>query len=85
MAPTFDDPHKEVRGRTETGSEVNTDNLIKLNSHLKFIVDIDINAEASTPFFGLNKTTIRFLSSTDTEVSFDPHKADTMNLLNYHE
>ncbi len=33
---------------------------LKLKTHLQFVIDIDINPEASTPFFGLNKRTIRF-------------------------
>lgn len=46
------------------------------------MIDIDINPEASTPYFGLNKRTISFLSKTDTEVGFDVYKADTIGLFN---
>lgn len=54
---------------------------LDLQTHLQFVIDIDINPDASTPFFDLNKRTIHFLSKTDTEVSFDLYKSDTMNLL----
>jgi hypothetical protein len=45
------------------------------------VIDIDINPEASTPYFGLNKKTINFLNKTNTEVDFDLYKADTTGLL----
>ncbi len=53
-----------------------------LTTRLQFVIDIDINPEASTPYFGLNKRTIDFLSKTGTEVDFDVYKADTIGLLN---
>lgn len=54
---------------------------LNLETRLQFVIDIDINPEASTPYFGLNKRTINFLSKTDTEVDFDLYKADTIGLL----
>jgi len=53
----------------------------KLETHLQFVLDIDINPDSSTPFFGLNKRTIDFLNKTETEVDFDLYKADTIDLL----
>jgi hypothetical protein len=53
-----------------------------LTSRLQFVIDIDINPEASTPYFGLNKRTINFLSKTETEVDFDVYKADTIGVFN---
>jgi hypothetical protein len=46
------------------------------------VIDIDINPDSSTPYFGLNKRTIDFLGRTKTEVDFDLYKADTIGLLN---
>lgn len=54
---------------------------LNLETRLQFVIDIDINPEASTPYFGFNKRTIHFLSKTDTEVDFDLYKADTIGLL----
>lgn len=54
---------------------------LKLETRLQFVIDIDINPDASTPYFGLNKKTIDFLSKTGTEVDFDLYKADTIGLL----
>ena len=51
-----------------------------LTTRLQFVIDIDINPEASTPYFGLNKRTIDFLSKTETEVDFDVYKADTIGV-----
>ena len=51
-----------------------------LNTRLQFVIDIDINPEASTPYFGLNKRTIDFLAKTETEVDFDVYKADTIGV-----
>ncbi|MDA9970664.1 DUF4279 domain-containing protein, partial [Flavobacteriaceae bacterium] len=53
-----------------------------LTTRLLFVIDIDINPEASTPYFGLNKRTIDFLSKTETEVDFDLYKADTIGVFN---
>lgn len=55
---------------------------LNLETRLQFVIDIDINPDASTPYFGLNKKTIDFLSKTGTEVDFDLYKADTIGLLN---
>ena len=54
-----------------------------LTTKLQFVIDIDINPEASTPYFGLNKRTIDFLSKTETEVDFDVYKVDTIGV--FHE
>jgi hypothetical protein len=55
---------------------------LKLKTRLQFVIYIDIYPDASTPYFGLNKRTIDFLSQTGTEVDFDLYKADTIGLLN---
>ena len=52
-----------------------------LNTRLQFVIDIDIDPNASTPNFPLNKRAIDFLSRTRTEVDFDLYKADTIGLL----
>lgn len=52
-----------------------------LNTKLQIVIDIDINPEASTPYFGLNKRTVDFLGNTKTEVDFDLYKVDTIGLL----
>jgi hypothetical protein len=44
---------------------------LKLETRLQFVIDIDINPDSSTPYFGLNKRTIDFLGRTKTEVDFD--------------
>ena len=54
--------------------------ILKLQTILCFVVDIDINPEISTPYFGLNKRTIDFLAKTDTAVNFDIYKADTIGI-----
>ncbi len=54
---------------------------LKLETRLQFVLDIDIHPDSSTPYFGLNKRTIDFLSKTGTEVDFDLYKADTIGLL----
>lgn len=54
---------------------------LNLKTRLQFVIDIDINPDASTPYFGFNIRTIHFLSKTDTEVDFDLYKADTIGLL----
>ena len=53
-----------------------------LTTRIQFVIDIDINPESSTPYFGLNKRTVEFLAKTGTEVDFDPYKSDTIGLLN---
>ncbi len=55
---------------------------LNLESRLQFVVDIDINPEASTPFFPLSKKTISFLNKTGTVVDFDLYKTDTIGILN---
>lgn len=55
---------------------------LNLETRLMFVIDIDIDPDASTPYFGLNKRTIDFLSKTETEVDFDLYKVDTIGLLN---
>jgi len=56
-------------------------NKYDLTTRIQFVIDIDINPESSTPFFGLNKKAIDFLAKTGTEVDFDLYKADTIGLL----
>ncbi len=51
-----------------------------LETRLQFVIDIDINPDTSTPYFGLNKRTINFLGKTETEVNFDLYKVDTTPL-----
>lgn len=65
--------------RVETIQRLKRD--FRLESRLQFVIDIDINPDASTPYFGLNKRTIDFLYKTKTEVYFDLYKADTIGLL----
>jgi len=55
---------------------------LKLETRLQFVMDIDIDPEASTPYFGLNERAIDFLGRTRTTVDFDLYKADTLGLLN---
>ena len=55
---------------------------LNLTTRIQFVIDIDINPDASTPYFGLNKRTIDFLGKTETVVDFDLFKADTIGLLN---
>jgi hypothetical protein len=43
---------------------------------LMFVIDIDIDPEASTPSFPLDRRAIRFLAATETEVDFDLYKVD---------
>ena len=54
---------------------------LNLKSRLQFVIYIDIDPDASSPFFGFNKNTIDFLHRTGTEVDFDLYKADTIGLL----
>ena len=53
-----------------------------LTTRIQFVIDIDINPESSTPYFGLNKRTVEFLAKTGTEVDFDLYKTDTIGILN---
>lgn len=55
---------------------------LKLESRICFVIDIDIDPDTSTPYFGINKRTIKFLSKTETEVDYDLYKTDTLGLLN---
>jgi hypothetical protein len=56
-------------------------NSLNLETRIQFVIDIDINPDSSTPYFGLNKKTIKFLNMTETEADFDLYKADTIGLL----
>ena len=53
---------------------------LKLTTRLQFVIEIAIDLETSTPYFGLNKRAIDFLSKTKTEVDFDLYKVDTIGL-----
>lgn len=65
--------------------KVNVINQLKkrfnLKTRLQFVIYIDINPEASTPYFKLNKRIINFLGQTETEVDYDLYKSDTIGLL----
>jgi len=52
-----------------------------LTTRIQFVIDIDINPESTTPYFGLNKRTVGFLAKTGTVVDFDLYKADTIGIL----
>lgn len=52
-----------------------------LQTRFQFVIDIDIDPDASTPYFGLNKEIISFLSETNTEVDFDLYKVDSTGIL----
>ena len=54
---------------------------LNLTTTLQFVIDIDINPDSSTPYFGLNNRTIDFLNRTKSNVDFDLYKADTIGLL----
>ena len=54
---------------------------LNLTTRIQFVIYIDINPDASTPYFGLNKRTIDFLANTETEVDFDIYKSDTIGIL----
>lgn len=56
-------------------------NKYDLTTRIQFLIDIDVNPESSTPYFGLNKKAIDFLAKTGTEVDFDLYKADTNGIL----
>ena len=45
-----------------------------LDTRIQFVIDIDINPESSTPYFGLNKRTIDFLYTTGTDIDYDLYK-----------
>lgn len=65
--------------------KVNVINRLKkefdLNTRIQFVIDIDVNPDASTPYFGMNKKAIDFLYETETEVDYDLYKTDTIGLL----
>lgn len=54
---------------------------LNLETHLQFVINIEIDPDSSTPYFGLNKRTIDFLGRTRTQVDFDLYKADSLRLL----
>jgi hypothetical protein len=54
---------------------------LNLSTIIYFVIDIDINPNASTPYFGLDNRAIEFLFKTKTEVHYDLYKADTIGLL----
>lgn len=56
-------------------------NSLNLETRIQFVIDIDINPESSTPYFGLSKRVIKFLYITETEVDFDVYKSDTIGML----
>lgn len=53
----------------------------KLSTRLQLVIDIDINPESSTPYFGLNKRIINFLDRTETDIDFDLYKSDTIGII----
>ena len=53
---------------------------LSIETLLQFVIDIDIRPDSSTPYFGLNKRTINFLSKTNTEVDFDLYKIGRIGL-----
>ena len=54
---------------------------LNLSTIIYFVIDIDINPDASTPYFGIDNRTIEFLYKTKSEVHYDLYKADTIGLL----
>ncbi len=52
-----------------------------LNTELMFVLDIDIDPDASTPAFPLDSRVIRFLAATGTEVDFDLYKVDSLGVI----
>ena len=54
---------------------------LNLKTYLQFVIDIDIDPDSSTPYFGFNYRVINFLKETETEVDFDLYKVDTIGLL----
>jgi hypothetical protein len=59
----------------------NLKDKLNLTTRIQFVIDIDINSDSSTPYFGLNKRTIDFLAKTESNVDFDLYKADTIGIL----
>ncbi|TPG38182.1 DUF4279 domain-containing protein [Flavobacterium pectinovorum] len=59
----------------------NLKDKLNLSTTIQFVIDIDINPDSSTPYFGLNKRTIDFLAKTETTVDFDLYKADPIGIL----
>jgi hypothetical protein len=59
----------------------NLKDKVNLSTTIQFVIDIDINPDSSTPYFGLNKRTIDFLAKTETTVDFDLYKADPIGIL----
>ena len=53
-----------------------------LTTLLQLVIQIDISPDASTPYFGLHKKVINFLSKTQTEVDFDVYKVDSIGVIN---
>jgi hypothetical protein len=52
-----------------------------LDTKIQFVIDIDINPESSTPYFGLNKRAINFLYKTNSEIDYDLYKSDTIGVI----
>lgn len=52
----------------------NLKDRLNLTTRIQFVIDIDINPDSSTPYFGLNKRTIDFLAKTESKVDFDLSK-----------
>ena len=62
--------------------EINTlKSELSLETKLMFVMDIDIDPDASMPYFALNHKSIQFLYQTGTSVDFDLYKADTKGLI----
>ena len=53
----------------------------QLETVLQFVIEIDVNPQASTPYFGLNKRALNFLNQTATEVDYDLYKADPAGII----
>lgn len=53
-----------------------------LKSRLQFVLDIDIDPNATTPYFPFDARTIGFLYKTSSTVDFDIYKSDTLGLIN---
>lgn len=51
-------------------------NELQLTTILQFVIEIDINPNISTPYFGLNQRAINFLCQTATEVDYDLYKVE---------
>lgn len=52
-----------------------------LESRLQFVIDIDMDPDASTPYFGFDRRVIDFLSQTGTSVDFDLYKVDSIGAI----